>query len=101
MPGTSANKNSAGKGSGKKNSESRNTAEKNSGKRNSADELEPLCHAIRRRHVAAAQVESVVVPTLVGINRSLTFDLVEGAARPRLVSRQETQGAASRPFLPP
>ncbi|MGZ6228798.1 MAG: phosphotransferase family protein [Candidatus Binataceae bacterium] len=100
MPGISANKNSAGKNSGKKNSESRNTAEKNSGKRNSADELELLRHAIRRRYGAAAQVENVVVPTLGGINRTLIFDLVEGAARRRLVSRQESQGAADSPFLP-
>ena len=101
MPGTSANKNSAAEEfRGKKNSDGRKTAEKNSGQRNSADQLEPLREAIRRRYGAAAQVENVVVPTFGGINRRLIFDLVEGAARRRLVSRQESQGEADSPFLP-
>jgi hypothetical protein len=43
------------------------------------DQLEPLRQAIRGRYGAAARVENVVIPTLGGINRTLIFDLVEGA----------------------
>jgi aminoglycoside phosphotransferase (APT) family kinase protein len=64
------------------------------------DQLEPLRQAIRRRYGAAARVENVVIPTLGGINRTLIFDLAEGATRRRLVSRQESPGEADSPFLP-
>jgi aminoglycoside phosphotransferase (APT) family kinase protein len=85
MPGVSAHKSSAGKGSAADGFD---------------DGLEPLRGAIRRRFGAAARVENVVVPTLGGINRTLIFDLVEGTARRRLVSRQESPGEADSPFLP-
>jgi aminoglycoside phosphotransferase (APT) family kinase protein len=75
-------------------------ANRSSVEKSSVDELQPLREAIRRRYGEAARVENVVVPTLGGINRTLIFDLVEGAARRRLVSRQESRGEADSPFLP-
>lgn len=75
------------------------SAAKSSASRNSENELEPLRGAVRRRYGNSARVENVVVSTLGGINRTLIFDLVEGAARRRLVSRQESSGEADRPFL--
>ena len=76
------------------------SAPKSSAKRNSENELGPLREAVRRRYGHSARVENVIVPTLGGINRTLIFDLVEGAARRRLVSRQESPGEADSPFLP-
>ena len=41
------------------------------------------------------------MPTLGGSNRTVLFDLVEGSARRRLASRQETSGGEANPFLAP
>ncbi|HWA89457.1 MAG TPA: phosphotransferase family protein [Rhizomicrobium sp.] len=60
-----------------------------------------LIAALRRRFGEDARVENVVVPTLGGSNRTIVFDLVEGAVRRRLVSREETYRAANSPFLSP
>ena len=76
------------------------SANRSSAEKSSVDELQPLREAVRRRYGKVARVENVVVPTLGGINRTLIFDLVEGAARRRLVSRQESPGEADSPFLP-
>ncbi len=65
-----------------------------------ADELERLDHAIRRRYGAAARIENVAVPTLGAINRTVAFDVVDGTARRRLVSRQEGYSGENSPFLP-
>lgn len=60
-----------------------------------------LVAALRRRFGEGARVENVAIPTLGGSNRTIVFDLVEGAARRRLVSREETYRAANSPFLSP
>ena len=57
--------------------------------------------AVRRRFGAAAKIDNIVSPTLGGSNRTVVFDRVEGAARRRLVSRQETYSAEDSPFLAP
>lgn len=62
---------------------------------------ENLLAAIRRRFGSAARVENVEIPTLGGSNRTIVFDLVDGASRRRLVSREETYVAANSPFLSP
>lgn len=63
------------------------------------DAFEDLRCAVRRRFGAAAAIDDIVVPTLGGSNRTVIFDLVEGTARRRMVSRQETYSAANSPFL--
>jgi len=60
-----------------------------------------LRRAIARRYGASAAVENIVVATLGGSNRTLLFDLVEGAARRRLVFRQETYSLPQSPFIAP
>lgn len=60
-----------------------------------------LGDAVRRRFGKAARVEPIAQATLGGSNRTLIFDLVEGAARRRLVSREETFAGPANPFLPP
>lgn len=65
------------------------------------DEVADLKRALARRFGSAATVENVVVPTLGGSNRTILFDLVEGASRRRLVSRQETYSGDDSPFLSP
>jgi len=61
---------------------------------------DPLLEAaIKRRFGAAARIENFEVATLGGSSRTLLFDLVDGAARRRLVSRQESYQAADSPFL--
>ena len=60
-----------------------------------------LRDAIARRYGAAARVENIVVATLGGSNRTLLFDLVEGAASRRLVFRQETYSLPQSPFIAP
>lgn len=60
-----------------------------------------LVAALRRRFGESARVENIALPTLGGSNRTIVFDLVEGASRRRLVSREETYRAANSPFLPP
>jgi aminoglycoside phosphotransferase (APT) family kinase protein len=62
---------------------------------------EQLSAAIRRRFGGAARIENVEIPTLGGSNRTIVFDLVEGASSRRLVSREETYRAPTSPFLPP
>lgn len=63
--------------------------------------LQNLVAAIRRRFGSAVRVENVETPTLGGSNRTIVFDLVEGASRRRLVSREETYAAPNSPFLSP
>jgi aminoglycoside phosphotransferase (APT) family kinase protein len=60
-----------------------------------------LERAIQRHYGAAARIDDVEVATLGGSNRTLLFDLVEGAARRRLVLRQETYRLNASPFLDP
>ncbi len=62
--------------------------------------FDDIRHAVRRRFGGAARLENIVVPTLGGSNRTVVFDLVEGTARRRLASRQETYVAPNSPFLP-
>jgi aminoglycoside phosphotransferase (APT) family kinase protein len=57
--------------------------------------------AVRRRFGLRASVENIVAPTLGGSNRTVIFDLVDGIARRRLVSRQETYSGEETPFLSP
>jgi aminoglycoside phosphotransferase (APT) family kinase protein len=64
------------------------------------DAFDDIRAAIRRRFGQSAEIGEVVVPTLGGVNRTVIFDLIEGAARRRLVSRQETYQAGDNPFLP-
>ncbi|MSR15168.1 MAG: phosphotransferase family protein [Gammaproteobacteria bacterium] len=54
-----------------------------------------------RRFGGAARVEDVEVATLGGSNRTLLFNLVEGAATRRLVFRQETYRLGHSPFIAP
>lgn len=63
--------------------------------------LERLRAAVTRRFGADARLDNVVVATLGGSNRTLLFDLVEGAARRRLVFRQETYSLPMSPFIAP
>ncbi|MGD9601333.1 MAG: phosphotransferase family protein [Gammaproteobacteria bacterium] len=63
--------------------------------------LEKIAAAVRRRFGSAARIDNVEVATLGGSNRTLLFDLVEGHARRRLVSRQETYRLPNSPFTPP
>lgn len=55
--------------------------------------------AVRRRFGATASVENVAVATLGASNRTLLFDLLEGAGRRRLVLRQETVKSEFSPFI--
>jgi len=65
------------------------------------DGYDDIRRAVRRRFGEAARMENIVQPTLGGSNRTVVFDLVEGKARRRLVSRQETYNAEDSPFLSP
>jgi aminoglycoside phosphotransferase (APT) family kinase protein len=65
------------------------------------DELDDIRQAVRRRFGDTAEIANVVVPTLGGVNRTVIFDLVQGASTRRLVSRQETYQAEDSPFLSP
>lgn len=60
-----------------------------------------LAAAVRRRYGEAAAIEDVSVATLGGSNRTLLFDLVDGAGRRRLVFRQETYRLEGSPFIAP
>lgn len=60
-----------------------------------------LGDAVRRRFGTAARIEPVGQATLGGSNRTLIFDLLDGAARRRMVSREETFGGPANPFLAP
>jgi len=63
--------------------------------------LARLTAALARRFGAAARIENPSVATLGGSNRTLLFDLVDGAARRPLVLRQETFTLPHSPFLAP
>jgi aminoglycoside phosphotransferase (APT) family kinase protein len=63
-------------------------------------ELDLLRQALRRRFGAAVGIDPGTIPTGGGSNPTGLFDLVDGAARRRLVSRQVTLAAADSPFLP-
>src|SRR5437016_8517500 len=63
------------------------------------DGFDDLRRAVRRRFGERSAVEIVEVPTHGGSNRTIIFDLMDGTARRRLVSRQETYTAAGSPFL--
>jgi len=60
-----------------------------------------LQNAITRRMGAGARVENVTQATLGGSNRTLLFDVVEGAAPRRLVSREATFVGPSNDFMEP
>ena len=64
------------------------------------DEYDDIRRAVRRRFGDKAEIDNIVVPTLGGVNRTVLFDLVDGATRRRLVSRQETYAADDSPFIP-
>ena len=63
--------------------------------------IERLRAAVRRRFGEAADIDRIDVATLGGSNRTLLFDLVDGAARRRLVFRQETYTLPNSPFIAP
>ncbi len=63
------------------------------------DGFDDIRRAIRRRYGETAAIENIVVPTLGGSNRTVIFDLVDGSARRRLVTRQETTTGEASPFL--
>jgi aminoglycoside phosphotransferase (APT) family kinase protein len=65
------------------------------------DGFDDIRNAVRRRFGEAARIDNIVAPTLGGSNRTVVFDLVEGSASRRLVSRQETYHAEDSPFLSP
>lgn len=60
-----------------------------------------LLAAVCRRFGAQASIDNIEVATLGGSNRTLLFDLVDGAARRRLVFRQETYRLPHSPFIAP
>lgn len=62
---------------------------------------EGLRAAVVRRFGAEAGIDNVVFTTVGGSNRTVLFDLVDGAARRRLVFRQETVIPETSPFLDP
>jgi len=66
-----------------------------------SDPTNALTDAVRRRFGSGATVDNVVQATLGGSNRTLLFDLVDGAARRHLVSREETFSGEANPFLSP
>lgn len=57
--------------------------------------------ALRRRFGNQVDLDNIDIATLGGSNRTLLFDLVDGAARRRLVFRQETYNVGYTPFLSP
>jgi aminoglycoside phosphotransferase (APT) family kinase protein len=66
-----------------------------------SDVTDALTRAVRRRFGESATIDNVEQATLGGSNRTLLFDVVEGEARRRLVSREETFGGEANPFLSP
>ncbi|MEM7542387.1 MAG: phosphotransferase family protein [Pseudomonadota bacterium] len=60
-----------------------------------------IIDAVRRRRGAGVTVKNFSAATLGGSNRTLLFDVVEGATTERWVSRQETYTLPNSPFLPP
>jgi aminoglycoside phosphotransferase (APT) family kinase protein len=69
--------------------------------REGAARYQDIANAVARRFGRGARIENIVQPTLGGSNRTILFDLVEGGAARRLVSRQETYSGAASPFLTP
>src|SRR5947209_1936528 len=67
----------------------------------SPDPYYDIRRAVRRRFGARAEIGNIVAPTLGGSNRTGGFDLIDGAAARRLVSRQETYSGDDNPFLSP
>ena len=63
------------------------------------DIVDKLDIVVRRRFGTTASVENIAVATLGASNRTLLFDLVEGASRRRLVLRQETVKSEFSPFI--
>lgn len=63
--------------------------------------LDGLAAALRRRFGESVKIENIEIPTLGGSSRTIVFDLVDGPARRRLVSREETYRAPNSPFLSP
>jgi aminoglycoside phosphotransferase (APT) family kinase protein len=69
--------------------------------KNNPDGFNDIRRAVRRRFGANASIDNMSVATLGGSNRTVIFDLVEGASRRRLVSRQETYAGEEQMFLTP
>jgi len=65
------------------------------------DAYDDIRRAIRRRYGEHARIDEIVAPTLGGSNRTVIFNLLEGCASRRLVSRQETYSGEESPFLSP
>lgn len=63
--------------------------------------VDKLGAAVRRRFGTAASIANVEVATLGASNRTLLFDLHDGAISRRLVLRQETYRSPVSPFLSP
>lgn len=63
------------------------------------DAFADITRAMRRRFGAGVRLDNIVVPSLGGSNRTVVFDLVDGLARRRLVSRQRTYRGADNPFI--
>jgi aminoglycoside phosphotransferase (APT) family kinase protein len=66
-----------------------------------SDPYDDIRRAVQRRFGARAEIGNIVAPTLGGSNRTVVFDLIEGHANRRLVSRQETYNGEDNPFLSP
>ena len=62
---------------------------------------EGLRAAVVRRFGTEAGIDNVVFTTVGGSNLTVLFDLIDGAARRRLVFRQETIVPENSPFLDP
>lgn len=58
-----------------------------------------IARAMQRRFGSDVCIENVSVPSLGGSNRTVVFDLVDGIARRRLVSRQATYEGEHTPFI--
>jgi len=65
------------------------------------DPYDDLRRAVARRFGESTRIGNIVQPTLGGSNRTIIFDLIEGNAKRRLVSRQETYSGEESPFLSP
>lgn len=63
--------------------------------------VEGIARAVARRFGESARIDDVVFTTLGGSNRTVLFDVVQGATRRRLVFRQETYSLPSTPFIAP
>lgn len=66
-----------------------------------SDPLPALATAVQRRFGSGAVVSNLVQATLGGSNRTLLFDVTQGGATRRYVSREETFSGPTNPFLPP